>query len=227
MVVIRVIIYSMLCGLKINGKWKYLLALFDTKLNTLVSYKLVSKESPRAIYNFLSKSTRNKEKKSIVTDLKKEYRNGIYKLGFKHQFCLFHTKQKINRDIHNYFKKNKPENEEIKQIKAYKKDIFAILDAYDLESAKNKRDHLIKIQNQLLEPIFRILWKFIIPCFKNLIYWLENDNIERTSNKIENIFQKIFPKSIKKKMKLNSGVLKRFALKLQYWDKRNVCQKTT
>jgi len=41
-------------------------------------------------------STYNQDRKYIVTDLKHEYRQPIRKLGFKHQFCVFHTKQKIN-----------------------------------------------------------------------------------------------------------------------------------
>ena len=44
---------------KINGKWNYLLALFDLKLNTLVSYKIVSNESETNIKKFLEESTRN------------------------------------------------------------------------------------------------------------------------------------------------------------------------
>ena len=207
---------------KIYGKWKYLLALFDVKLNTIVSYEIVNTESEKIIHNFLSRSTRNKNKYSITTDLKKEYRNCIYKLGFKHQFCMFHTKQKLNRDIHDYLKANELEIDEIESIKDYKKLIFSLLDTDDIEIAKNKRDTLINNQHKLPEPIFKILWKFILPYFKNLTYWHENFNIERTNNKIENIFQKLFPKSVKKKMKIKNGVIKRFGIKLTFWDERNV-----
>ena len=37
---------------KINGIWNYLLALFDVKLNALVSIKLVESEDSKTIINF-------------------------------------------------------------------------------------------------------------------------------------------------------------------------------
>ena len=77
---------------KINGIWNYILALFDVKLNTLVSAKLVESEDSTAIYHFLNESLRNQKKISIRTDLKHEYREAIYKLNVKHHFCKFHVK---------------------------------------------------------------------------------------------------------------------------------------
>ena len=99
---------------KIGGKWKYILALFDVKLNTIVSFDLVDSENSKAIYDFINKSTRNQPKKSVTTDLKNEYREIISRLGFKHQFCHFHTKQMINRNIRDYIKENKSDEDDIK-----------------------------------------------------------------------------------------------------------------
>ena len=46
-----------------------------------------------------------KNRKCIVTDLKKiEYRVAIDRLGIKQQFCTFHTKQLINREIRKFIK---------------------------------------------------------------------------------------------------------------------------
>ncbi|WP_231476049.1 hypothetical protein [Methanobrevibacter oralis] len=64
----------------------------------------------------------------------------------------------------------------------------------------------------------KILWKFIIPYFKKLTNHLENTNIPSTNNKIENTFQKVFPKHIKRTMKIEVGLLSRFMLKLNYWN---------
>ncbi len=212
---------------KINGTWNYLLALFDTKINTIISTKIVSSEDEKTIMDFINKSTINQRRISITTDLKHEYRKPIYKLGFKHQFCKFHTKQKINRDIHNHITKNNTTQEEQEKIQKYKLLIFNMLDAEDYESALNIKKELYLKQKGLPKPIFKILWKLIIPHFKNLTYNLKNNKIESTSNKIENIFQKVFPKHIKKKMKTRQGITKRFMLKLQYWDINNKKQKNT
>ena len=95
------------------------------------------------------------------------------------------------------------------------------MDAPDLETAKTKRDQLIKEQKTLPEPIFKILWKFIVPYFKNLTHYIKNTNISRTSNKIENIFQKVFPKHIKRLMKTKTGLINRFKLKLEFWNIKN------
>ena len=87
---------------KINGIWNYVLALFDVKLNTLVSVKLVESEDSKTIYQFLNESLRNQKKISIRTDLKHEYQEFIDKLKVKHHFCKFHVKQNTNKRFKDY-----------------------------------------------------------------------------------------------------------------------------
>ena len=65
------------------------------------------------------------------------------------------------------------------------------------------------------------MWDFIIPYFKKLTYYLLDENIESTNNKIENCFQKNFNKSTKKKYKTEKGILKRFDLKMDIWNNDN------
>ena len=91
---------------KQKGEWKYLLALFDLELNTIVSRELADSETIDNIYNFLNQSLRNQNKKCIITDLKPEYKVAIDKLRVKQQFCTFHLKQLINREIRDYIKEN-------------------------------------------------------------------------------------------------------------------------
>ena len=55
---------------------------------------------------FLNQSLRNQNKKCIITDLKPEYKVAIDKLRVKQQFCTFHLKQLINREIRDYIKEN-------------------------------------------------------------------------------------------------------------------------
>lgn len=50
---------------------------------------------------------------------------------------------------------------------------------------------------------------------------LENDNVSTTSNKIENLFQKVFPKYIKKTLRTFKGARIKFSLKIKYWVQRN------
>ena len=210
---------------KIKGKWNYLLALFDVKLNTLVSVKLVESEDSKTIYQFLHESLRNQEKISIGTDLKHEYREAIDKLKVKQQFCKFHVKQNINKRFRDYFDKNQLEKEEFNELIDLKKHIFKILDAKNLNDAKNLRNQLLDKKYSKNNFTIKIVDKFIIPYFQKLTTHLENTNIPSTNNKIENIFQKIFPKHIKRTMKIEQGFLRRFMLKLNHWNIKNKKEK--
>lgn len=206
---------------KINGVWMYLLALFDVKLNTIVSIKLVESEDSETIYQFLDDSLRNQKKISIGTDLKHEYRKSIDKLKVKHHFCKFHVKQRINKRFRNYFDKNKLDEKIIDRLINLKQLIFQLLDAETLDESKNIRDKLINFKCENNKFIKKLLWNFIIPHFKKLTTHLENQYIPSTNNKIENIFQKVFPKHIKRTMKIENGLLKRFMLKLNHWNIKN------
>lgn len=206
---------------KINGVWMYLLALFDVKLNTIVSIKLVESEDSETIYQFLDDSLRNQKKISIGADLKHEYRKSIDKLKVKHHFCKFHVKQRINKRFRNYFDKNKLDEKSIDRLINLKQLIFQLLDAETLDESKNIRDKLINFKCENNKFIKKLLWNFIIPHFKKLTTHLENQYIPSTNNKIENIFQKVFPKHIKRTMKIENGLLKRFMLKLNHWNIKN------
>lgn len=168
---ILVIIYLIVFGLKLTGNGSIFLALFDLKINTLINYKIVDSEDSKTIHHFINKSTYNQKRYYIVTDLKKEYREVIYKLGFKHQFCKFHTKQKINRDLRTYLKQNKIKEEDKSKIIEFKKIIFNIIDSKNIDEAKNIRKQLFSKINEFPHFTRNLFWKFIVPYFKNLTYF--------------------------------------------------------
>ena len=206
---------------KKNGNWKYLLALFDLELNTIVAKELVDSETVDTVYNFLNQSLRNQKKKCIITDLKSEYRVAIDRLHIKQQFCTFHTKQLINREIKDYITKNNTSEEEIEIILDYKRLFFDIIDADSINDAKEKRNKLFYLDYNVPKVIRKLTSNIIIPEFKKLTNYLTDSKIAITSNKIENCFLKNFPKHIKKLFKTDEGILKRFDLKLKYWDEDN------
>ena len=94
-----VIIYLIVFGLKLTVIGTIFLVLFDAKLNSVVSMDLKDSEDIETIRKFLDDSLRNQSKICIVFDLKEEYHSTIEKIGIRHQFCMFHTKQKINQNI--------------------------------------------------------------------------------------------------------------------------------
>lgn len=206
---------------KKNSKWKYLICLFDSKLNTIVGRSLLDSETTEEIEFFLKENLRNQKKKSITTDLKVEYKYAINKLGINHQFCLFHSMKNISARIKKDIDKNHYSQNEIKMISEYKRIIFSMLKSNDLKSAETIRNNLIKKNDSLPPIISKILWDFIVPYFKNLTFHLSDDNIESTSNKLENYFHQNFNKSIKKLYKTENGILKRFDLRRKKWDSEN------
>lgn len=206
---------------KQNGRWKYLLALFDLKLNTIVSKELVDSETIENVYSFLNRSLANQEKKCIITDLKPEYRVAIDRLKIKQQFCKFHIKQLINREIKKSIDKNDYSDEEIGLIYDYKSVMFDIINSNSIDDAIESRDKLYEVNTSFPMIIKDLAWKLIIPEFKKITNHLTDKNIVLTSNKIENCFLKNFPKYIKKIFKSDEGILKRFDLKLMYWDVNN------
>lgn len=210
---------------KINGIWNYILALFDVKLNTIVSIKLVQSEDSKTIYQFLNESLRNQKKISIGTDLKHEYREAIDKLKVKHHFCKFHVKQALNKRFKDYFDNIELNDEQYEELIELKQYIFKALDAKNLNEANKLRDGLINKNYPKNKFTDKLIWKFLIPYFKKLTTHLENTNIPSTNNKIENIFQKVFPKHIKRTMKIEQGLLARFMLKLNHWNIKNEKEK--
>ena len=170
---------------------------------------MVESEDSKTIYQFLNESLRNQKKISIGTDLKHEYREAIDKLNIKHYFCRFHVKQNINKRFKEYIDKNQLTDEDTEILAHLKADIYKILDAKSVVDAKTVRDKLINKEYPKNKFINKILWKFVIPNFNKLIIPIENSIISSTNNKIENIFEKIFPKHIKRRIKIEKRVLTR------------------
>ena len=131
----------------------------------------------------------------------------------------------INRRFKDYFDKNKLNEEEYDKLINLKQDIFKALDAKNLDEANKLRYELIGKNYPKNKFTDKLIWKFIIPYYKKLTTHLENSNIPSTNNKIENIFQKVFPKHIKRTMKIEKGLLPRFMLKLNYWNITNEKEK--
>ena len=66
---------------------------------------------------------------------KTEYRVAIDRLNIKQQFCTFHLKQLINREIRDYIKENNTSEDEIEIIHNYKQLFFEIINAESINEA--------------------------------------------------------------------------------------------
>lgn len=204
-----------------GDKWVFLLALMDVSHNTLVSYKIVEKETEEEVYNFLREATRNQPRKGITTDLKHEYRRPIDRLNFEHQFCLFHFKENVNRKISDYVKNNNLPEEKIKEYKSYLPELYCVFDMEDMNEVQKIFDKLREDIKKFPKIIQDIIQNDFLPYGKNLTKFIADFKIESTSNSIERLFEDLAPKHIKTKFKTALGFLSRFDMKLRRWDSRN------
>ena len=83
---------------------------------------------------------------------------------------------------------------------------------------KKELQSLIFHKNKFHPAIYQIIRKSISPRYKNFIYHLKDKRIEKTSNKIENAFQKTMHKSRKRTFKTKRSVLKRIYRRNLIWN---------
>ena len=99
--------------------------------------------------------------------------------------------------------------EELEECKNQLEMVKNLFDLDDYDGAEKSLQSLIYRKNEFHEVIYEIIRKSIVPRYKSFIYHLKDNRIERTSNKIENAFQKTMPKSRKRTFKTVRGLLKR------------------
>ena len=204
--------------IKINGEWKYRHTLLDAISNCIVADAIYDTEDETTVEKFLRQSTANKNQIAITTDLDSKYSTIIPKLGLKHQLCIFHTKKSLNRQLKNFKDKYHLSNEEYGECHQQLNMIKNLFDLEDYDEAEKELQSLIYRKNEFHPAIYEIIRKFIAPRYKSFIYHMKNKKIEKTSNKIENAFQKTMPKSRKRTFKTTRGVLKRIYRRDLIWN---------
>jgi len=207
--------------IKITGDWVYRFTLFDTKFNAVVSDEIYSKENSKNIKEFLEKSTWNQNKIVITTDLDDKYKPIIEKLGFKHQWCMFHAFKNINKSVNKFIKENELTEEEQKEIIRQKLELFNLFSSKSFNSARNKFDYMMSKIKDFYTVIQEIMVDSFLPYFNTFFGFLKDDKIDCTSNKLENYFHKTMPRHIKKIMKTIDGAMARIWLRTKLWDERN------
>ena len=204
--------------IKISGKWKYRHTLLDSISNCIVADAIYDTEDENTVEKFLRESTANKNKIAITTDLDKKYASIIPKLGFKHQLCIFHTKKSLNKQLKTFKDRNHISNEEYQECHKQLKMIKDLFDLNDYNEFKKEVHSLINSKDDFHPVIYKIIRKSIFPRYKSFIHHLKDKRIEKTSNKIENAFQKTMPKSRKRTFKTKRGVLKRIYRRDLIWN---------
>jgi predicted peroxiredoxin len=60
-----------------------------------------------------------------------------------------------------------------------------------------------------------------MPYFKTFFNFLDDKNIEFTSNKLENLFKRTLSKGVKILMKCKNGVKSKITLRIEIWSRKN------
>ena len=114
-------------------------------------------------------------------------------MGIKQQFCTFHTKQLINREIRNFIKQKSISEDEIELIYDYKELFFDIIDADSIKDAQEKINRLFYLKSDIPKVIHDLASNLIIPEIKKITNHLTDTKIALTSNKIEKLLPKKLP----------------------------------
>jgi len=203
---------------KINGQWMYRLALFDIKNNILVKEKIEEKLNPQTVKSFLKELKDKIPIIAITTDHKPYYRNIMDELNIKHQLCIFHFKKEINTKIKKIKRKKQLQKEDLNKIIKYKELIFQIVDFKTYNDAKNLYKKLLSEINEIPMIFRKIIKKKFVSNFKLYVNHLNDKNISKTSNKIENYFRNTLPKSIKRIFKTKNGLKDQITIQKEKWE---------
>ena len=139
-----------------------------------------------------------------------------------HQFCQFHLQQKINRDLRKFIKENNLNENEINKLYQQKKRINLIIYAQTIKNARKILEDILNNKKNYYKPIIEICEKTIQPYLKNIKKNCEDSKIESNNSRLENMFMKIMPKHIKRKIKTFKGAETRAKLTLAFWDLKNM-----
>ena len=208
--------------LRLNGVRHYRLTLYDAILNVPISERIVRRRIPKNTKKFILDSTANKPFICLTTDLFPMYRNVADEIGVKHQLCTFHLFQTINHKLKVYCRRNK--------INGKKRD-YIYENAQELKNCfrQNSKQEAIEQFKQYLKNYRAIpvvlkdfIRKHIINHFHRYVEHLDDENIEKTSNKVENYYRQTNPEIIKKLYKTKKGILTFLDFQMQNWTQKHI-----
>ena len=175
--------------LRLNGVRHYRLTLFDSVLNIPVAEKIVRHRIPENTKKFIQETTQNKPFKCLTTDLFPMYRNVTDELGVKHQLCIFHLFKTINHKIKTYCRRNKINSKEKERIYENADELKNCFRQNSSKEAIEKFKNYLKNYHSIPEVLRQFIHKHILNHFKRYIEYLDDENIEKTSNKVENYYR--------------------------------------
>lgn len=208
--------------LRLNGVRHYRLTLFDAILNVPVSERIVRRRIPKNTKKFILDSTKNKPFICLTTDLFPMYRNVADEIGVNHQLYIFHLFQTINHKLKVHCRRNKINK---KQREHIYENAQELKNCFRQNSTKEAIGQFKQyLQNYMAIPVVLkdFIRKHIINHFHRYVQHLDDENIEKTSNKVENYYRQTNPEKIKKLYKTKNGILTFLNYQMENWTEKHI-----
>ena len=150
------------------------------------------------------------------------YRNVADEIGVNHQLCTFHLFQTIHHKSKVYCIRNKINGKERDHIYENTQELK---DCFRQKSTKEAIEHFkLYLQNYRAIPVVLkdFIRKHIINHFHRYVQHLDDENIEKTSNKVENYYRQTNPEIIKKLYKTKNGILTFLDYQMKNWTEKRL-----
>ncbi len=208
--------------LRLNGIRHYRLTLYDAILNVPVSERIVRRRIPKNTKKFILDSTENKPFICLTTDLFPMYRNVADEIKVKHQLCTFHLFQTIHHKLKVYCRRNKINGKERDYIYENAQELKNCFRQNSKQEAINKFKQYLQNYRAIPVVLKDFIRKHIINHFHRYVEHLDDDKIEKTSNKVENYYRQTNPEIIKKLYKTKNGILTFLDFQMQNWTQKHI-----
>ena len=198
------------------------MTLFDAVLNVPVSERIVRRRIPKNTKKFILDSTKDKPFICLTTDLFPMYRNVSDEIGVNHQLCTFHLFQTIHHKLKVYCRRNKINGKERDYIYENAQELK---NCFWQNSTKEAIEHFKQyLLNYRAIPVVLkdFIRKHIINHFHRYVQHLDDENIEKTSNKVENYYRQTNPEIIKKLYKTKNGILTFLDYQMKNWTEKHL-----
>jgi len=203
--------------IKIEGRKRYRLTLFDALLNIPIAEEIAEKIDYTTVYNFLKSVLADKPLITITTDHKRLYNGIIEKLGALHQLCIFHLFKMIGKDVYDRLKSKTVSYRNKIKLCIYFTKIKEIFRTYRFDIAIERLYELLDKYDDIPRVLQKWIRKKIIPDFERLTIFMRNGSIPKTNNQVENYYRQTDPNQIKRKYKTYQGILAFLTRKMEYW----------
>ena len=150
------------------------------------------------------------------------YRNVANKTGVNHQLCTFHLFQTIDHKLKVYYRRNKINGKERDHIYENAQELKDCFRQNSTKEAIEKFKQYLQNYRPIPEVLKDFIRKHIINHFHRYVQHLDDKNIERTSNKVENYYRQTNLEIIKKLYKTKNGILTFLDYQMENWTEKHL-----